>query len=56
MRRLLGALVVVGAPVWYVRRRHRDHVHVRFDDGSSVTLSGGDPGTARLLAVARQAL
>ena len=56
MRRLLGALVVLGAPLWYVKRRRREHVHLQFDDGSTVTLADGDPGTAPLLALARQAL
>ena len=56
MRRLLGGLVLLGGPVWYARRRRREHVHLQFDDGSTVTLADGDPGTARLLALARQAL
>ena len=56
MRRLLGILVVLGAPLWYAKRRRREHVNLQFDDGSTVTLADGDPVTARLLALARQAL
>lgn len=57
MRKLLGALVVLGAPVWYARRRdRREQVHLVFDDGSTVSLGEGNPDAARLLDIARQGL
>ena len=57
MRKLLGALVVLGAPVWYARRRdRREQVHLHFDDGSTFSLGEGNPDAARLLDIARQGL
>jgi hypothetical protein len=57
MRRFLGVLVVLGGPIWYARRRdRREQVHVHFDDGSTVSLTDGNPGASRLLALARQGL
>ena len=57
MRRLLGVLVVLGAPIWYARRRdRREQVHLHFDDGSTVSLTDANPGASRLLALARQGL
>jgi hypothetical protein len=57
MRRLVGALVLVGGPLWYARRRsNREQVHLHFDDGSTVTLEDGNAEARRLLALARQGL
>ena len=57
MRKLLGVLVVLGAPIWYARRRdRRAQVHLHFDDGSTVSLVEGAPDAARLLGLARQGL
>ena len=51
------AVAAVAAPLLYLRRRaaQRDHVEIRFDDGSSVTLAGG-PDAEELLSIARRAL
>lgn len=58
MRRLLGLLVLVGGPLYYLRRRNerREQVQLHFDDGSTVTLADNAPEAERLLALARQAL
>ena len=59
MRRVLGLLVVVAVLLQLWRRRRavrREHVHLEFDDGSTVTLAGDSARAARLLALARQAL
>ena len=57
MRKFLGVLLVLGAPVWYARRRdRREQVHLHFDDGSTVSLADGAPDAARLLDLARQGL
>ena len=59
MRRLLGGAVLVGGPLLLLQRRRaarRDGVDLHFDDGSTVTLEPGSPGTEQLIAVARQAL
>jgi hypothetical protein len=56
VRRLVALAAVVG-PVLYLRRRadSREHVDVRFDDGSAITLDRG-PEADALLAIARMAL
>jgi hypothetical protein len=58
MRRALGLLVLIGTPLYLRRRRdaRREHVHLHFDDGSTVTLADDAPAAARLLGLARQAL
>ena len=40
MRRALGLLVLIGTLLYLRRRRRgREHVHLHFDDGSTVTLA-----------------
>jgi len=59
MRRLLGLLLLVGGPLLLLLRRregHREHVSLSYDDGSTVTLERGAPGSERLLELARSAL
>ncbi|MEO5576808.1 MAG: hypothetical protein ABIR67_01810 [Gaiellaceae bacterium] len=58
MRRTVGLLVLLGAPLYFRRRRdaRRERVQLGFDDGSSVTLEDGAPEAERLLALARRAL
>jgi hypothetical protein len=55
MRRLVALAAVVG-PVLYLRRRAatREHVEIRFEDGSAVTLERG-PDADALLSIARGA-
>ena len=59
MRRLLALLLFVVGPLVYLARRrdrHRERVHLSYDDGSMVTLERGAPDAERLLAIARAAL
>ncbi|MBA3347413.1 MAG: hypothetical protein H0T13_02520 [Actinobacteria bacterium] len=59
MRRLLGLLLLVGAPLLLLLRRRdgrRELVSLSYDDGSTVTLERGAPGSERLLQLARSAL
>jgi hypothetical protein len=58
MRKALGLVVLVGAPLYLQRRRdaRRERVHLYFDDGSTVVLADGAVAADRLLAVARRAL
>ena len=59
MRRLLALLLVVGAPLLLLLRRRdarREVVSLSYDDGSTVTLERGAPGSERLLQLARSAL
>jgi hypothetical protein len=55
MRRLVALAAAAGSVV-YLRRRAaaREHVEVRFEDGSAVTLESG-PHADALLAIARSA-
>jgi len=59
MRRLLALLLVVAGPLLLLARRRgarSEHVSVSYDDGSTVTLERGAPGSERLLQLARSAL
>jgi hypothetical protein len=58
MRKALGLVVLVGAPLYLRRRRdaRRERVHLYFDDGSTVVLADDAVAADRLLAVARRAL
>ena len=54
----LGAAIGAAAGAILLRRRarSRDRVELYFDDGSLVTVAGGDDGAERLLASARELL
>ena len=58
MRRAAALVLLVAGPLYLRHRREtrRERVHVRFDDGSAVTLTSGAPEADRLLALARRAL
>lgn len=57
MRRLVGIAVLLGTPLWLVRRhRRKEHLVLYFDNGSTVTLEAGNPEAASLLSLARQGL
>jgi hypothetical protein len=58
MRRALGALLLVGGPLYLRHRRdaRRERVHLYFDDGSTLVLADDAVAADRLLAIARRAL
>lgn len=59
MRRLVALALLVAGPLLYLARRRRgtgERVALTYDDGSSVTLERGAPGSERLLGLARGAL
>jgi hypothetical protein len=59
MRKPLALLLFLGVVVAFLSRRRgerREHVHLYYDDGSSVTLERGAPEAERMLATARGAL
>jgi len=58
MRKALGLIVLVGAPLYLRHRRQaaRERVYLHFDDGSTITLADDAPAAERLLALTRQAL
>lgn len=56
MRRLLALALLVGGPALLLLRRRgapRERASLSYDDGSTVTLEAGAPGSERLLVLAR---
>ena len=58
MRKLLWLALLIGGVLHLRRRREagREHIHLHFDDGSTVTLADDGLDAQPLLALARPAL